>query len=52
MDFRLLDPEGKTLSPLTSTARSSEYAIPSTDDYTLVLDGEGAVQVVVEIPPR
>ena len=52
VDFRLLDPEGKTLSPLTSTARSSEYAIPSTDDYTLVLDGEGAVQVVVEIPPR
>ena len=50
--FWVLDAEGKTLSPLNRTARSGEYAIPRTSDYTLVLDGEGPVQVVVEIPPR
>ncbi len=50
--FWLLDPEGKTLSPLSRTSRVGEYAIPRTGDYTLVLDGDGAVQVVVEIPPR
>ncbi|HRJ41223.1 MAG: hypothetical protein KJZ86_00910 [Caldilineaceae bacterium] len=50
--FWLLDPEGKTLSPLNRTSRVGEYAIPRTGNYTLVLDGEGPVQIVVEIPPR
>lgn len=50
--FWVLDPEGKTLSPLNRTTRVGEYAIPRTGDYTLVLDGGGAVQVVVEIPPK
>lgn len=50
--FWVLDPDGKTLSPLSRTTRSGEYAIPRTGDYTLVLDGDGSVQVVVEIPPR
>lgn len=50
--FWLLDPEGKTLSPLSRTTRVGEFAIPRTGDYTLVLDGDGAVQVVVEIPPQ
>lgn len=50
--FWVLDPDGRTLSPLNRTARVGEFAIPRTGDYTLVLDGEGPVQVVVEIPPR
>jgi hypothetical protein len=50
--FWLLDPEGKTLSPLNRTTRVGEFGIPRTGDYTLVLDGDGPVQVVVEIPPR
>jgi hypothetical protein len=53
MGFWVLDPSGKTLSPIVpQTARSAEYAIPRTGDYTLVLNGEGPVQVVVDIPPR
>lgn len=50
--FWLLDPDGKSLSPLNRTTRVGEFAIPRTGNYTLVLDGEGPVQVVVEIPPR
>lgn len=51
--FWVLDPGGKTLSPIVpQTARSAEYAIPRTGDYILVLNGEGPVQVVVDIPPR
>ncbi len=50
--FWLLDPDGKTLSPLSRTTRVGEFAIPRTGDYTLVLDGDGAVQVMVEIPPQ
>ena len=50
--FWLLDPNGKTLSPLSRTTRVGEFGIPRTGDYTLVLDGDGPVQVVVEIPPR
>jgi len=52
VDFWVLDPDGKTLSPINRTTRVGEYAIPRTGDYTLVLDGEGAAQVIVEIPPR
>jgi len=53
MGFWVLDPGGKTLSPIVpQTARSAEYAIPRTGDYTLVVNGEGPVQVVVDIPPR
>lgn len=51
--FWVLDPDGLTLSPITPrTTRGGEFAIPRTGDHTLVLDGEGPVQVVVEIPPR
>ena len=52
LSFWVLDAEGKTLSPISRTTRVGEYAIPRTGDYTLVLDGNGPVQVVVEIPPR
>lgn len=50
--FWLLDPEGKTLTPLSRTTRVGEFGIPRTGNYTLVLDGDGPVEVVVEIPPR
>ncbi len=52
VSFHVLDPERKRLTPITPrTTRSGAWAIPRTGDYTIVLEGNGSVQLVIDVPP-
>lgn len=52
VSFHVLDPERKRLTSITPrTTRSGAWAIPRSGDYTIVMEGNGPVHLVIDVPP-
>ncbi len=50
--IKVLDPTGKPLTPLSSTARRVEVIIPRTDYYTILFRGGGRLEVTIDTLPQ